>query len=285
MRNIFLCLALGLAWVPAVFAFTLSNFETPESVAIDPEDGSYYVSNINGEPLAKDGNGYISKINAEGSVVIQKFIGGKNASLNAPKGILISGKNIFVTDIHAVKGFEKATGKVVVLVDLSRFGVRFLNDIAAGPSGVMFVSDMMTNQIFRIDPSNHYEVTLFYGGKELGSPNGLAVNPKNGHLLVATWESGEVLEIDRWKKIHVLKRGLKNLDGIDVDSQSSLYVSAFERGEIYRISNLGRGALATALSGLVTPADISYDRKKDELLIPSFKGNTVSSVSQKTRVS
>ncbi|MBI2095629.1 MAG: SMP-30/gluconolactonase/LRE family protein [Candidatus Omnitrophica bacterium] len=272
-----------MSWISAALAFALSNFETPESVAVDPEDGSYYVSNVNGEPLAKDGNGYISKINAEGSVVIQKFIGGKDASLNAPKGILVSGKNIFVTDIHAVKGFDKATGKITALVDLSRFGVRFLNDIAAEPSGAMFVSDTMTNRIFRIDPSNHYEAKLFYGGKELGSPNGLAVNPKNRHLLVATWGSGEVLEIDRWKKIHVLKRGLQNLDGIDVDNRGNLYVSAFERGEVYRISNLGRGALVTALSGLVTPADISYDRKKDELLVPSFKGHTVSSVSQKTQ--
>mgnify|MGYP006379510325 CR=1 FL=1 len=39
-------------------AFNLSNFETPESMQVDQDTGSYYVSNVNGDPLAKDGNGY-----------------------------------------------------------------------------------------------------------------------------------------------------------------------------------------------------------------------------------
>jgi hypothetical protein len=36
--------------------------------------------------------------------------------------------------------------------------------------------------------------------------------------------------------------------------------------------------LTTFLGGLTTPADISIDRKKNDLLIPSLNGNTVSSV-------
>ena len=111
----FLCIA-----NPA-FSFTLSNFDTPESFIVDPEDGSYYVSNINGGPTDKDGNGYISKISPNGNIVIQKFIGDKKDEmlLNAPKGLVIVGPNIFVTDIDAVKAFDKETGKPSVLVDLS----------------------------------------------------------------------------------------------------------------------------------------------------------------------
>ena len=36
-----------------------SGLETPESVRYDPELDVYYVSNINGNPGQKDGNGFI----------------------------------------------------------------------------------------------------------------------------------------------------------------------------------------------------------------------------------
>ncbi len=262
-------------------AWTLSSFETPESMQVDPETGSYYVSNINGEPSAKDGNGYISKITANGNTVIQRFIGGKpeNPLLNAPKGLWVTSKEIFVADIDVIKVFDKETGKPSATIDLTSWGAKFLNDLAMDSSGIFYVSDTMTNKIFRIDPKKNNEVSIFKEGAVLGSPNGLMINPKSRHVMVVTWEKGEILEIEPNGKVHVLKRGLKALDGIDHDSEGNLYVSSFEKGEIYRIPFYGRGTLTTLMSGLTTPADISCDRKKEELLIPSFKGNSVSTVS------
>ena len=277
MRKIFI-LAAWLIWVVSpVYPFTLSNFDTPESFAVDPEDGSYYVSNINGQPAEKDGNGYISKINAGGSLVIQRFIGGKKGEmvLHAPKGIVIVGKNLFAADIDSVKVFDKETGKLMRNIDFSKFGAKFLNDITDDGRGVFYVSDTMTNQIFKFDSRDKYTVTVFKEGKELGGPNGVRVNPKSKNLMVVTWGSGQILEIDRQGGIHVLKRGLSGLDGIDYDNEGNLYVSSFEKGEIYKIAYWGRGAITTFLNGLVTPADISCDRNKNEILIPSFKGNTV----------
>jgi len=68
------------------------------------------------------------------------------------------------------------------------------------------------------------------------------------------------------------------LDGIDHDEEGNLYVSSHSQGVIHRIARLGRGKVTTEASGLTTPADISYDRTKRELLVPSFKGNTVSTL-------
>ena len=96
-------------------SLNLSNFETPESMQVDVETGAYYISNINGDKLAKDGNGYISKITANGNTVIEKFIGGKpeNPLLHAPKGLAILGKDIFVTDIDTVKVFDTKSRKLL----------------------------------------------------------------------------------------------------------------------------------------------------------------------------
>ena len=278
MKKILLVLLVLFLFAPtSSFAFNLSNFDSPESMQVDPETGAYYISNVNGEPLVKDGNGYISKVTANGNTVIRKFIGGKpdNPALNAPKGLVISGKNIFVADIDVIKVFEKETGKLTATIDLTPWNVKFLNDLAMDLSGSLYVSDMFTNRIFKIDPRKNQEVKVFKESPQLGSPNGLILNPRSHNLMVVTWDSGQVLEIDPSGRIHVLKRGLKGLDGIDYDTAGNLYVSSFEKGEVYRIPFYGRGALTVFMSGLKTPADISCDRKKGELLVPSFKGNTI----------
>ncbi len=248
---------------------------------MDPEDGSYYVSNVNGGPAEKDGNGFISKISQNGNIVIQKFIGEKEeeAVLHAPKGLVIIGSTIYAADIDTVKGFDKETGKMVALVDISGLGAKFLNDLAADSDGSLYASDLMANRIYKIDTKNNLRVKIFKEGKELGNPNGMVVNPRSKNLMVVGWSSGQVLEIDRTGRIHILKKGLATLDGIDYDSEGNIYVANFEKGEIYKIAYFGRGALTTFLSGLTTPADISCDRKRRELLIPSMKGNTVLTVS------
>jgi DNA-binding beta-propeller fold protein YncE len=258
-------------------ALTLSGFDKPESMQVDPDTGSYYVSNVNGDPLVKDRNGYISKITANGNTVIQKFIGGKpgHSLLNAPKGLWISGRRLFVADIDSVKVFDKETGKLTATVDLMPWNAKFLNELTMDSSGALYVSDRLTSRIFKIDPETNYEVSVFREGPILGRPNGLMINPKTKQLVVVTWDNGEILEIDHNGNVHVLKRGLKGLHGIDYDVEGNLYVSNFEKGEIYRIPFYGRGSLTTFMSGLTTPAGISCDRKKHDLLVPSFKGNSV----------
>ena len=280
MRKIYLLLLLLLA-TSSAHAFTLSDFESPESVVADPEDGSYYVSNINGDPFLKDGNGYISKISSNGNTVTQKYIGGtkENPILDAPKGLAVVGKNIFTADIDTVKVFDKETRKMVKIVDFAGFTPKFLNDMTADREGNMvYVSDMLADCIYRIDLKNDYHVSVFREGVELGQPNGLAFNPKTKNLMAVGYGSGEILEITMGGKVRVLKKGLKGLDGIDYDNDGNLYVSNHEKGEIYQIARLGRGPLTTYLSNLTTPADISYDRLRDQILIPSMQGNTVSAI-------
>jgi len=224
MKKIIFILALHLLFIPSGHAFNASNFDSPESIIVDPEEGSYYVSNINGDFAAKDGNGYISKIDPTGKTVIQKFIGSKleESTLNAPKGLMIVGRNLFVTDIDMVRGFDKETGKPTVAVDLSKLGAKFLNDITVDGKGFIYVSDTMANRIYKIDTNRHYETEIFMDSPDLGMPNGLLINPKSKHLIVVTYGSGRILEIDRAKKIHVVKRGLSTLDGVDYDNKGNL---------------------------------------------------------------
>lgn len=281
MKKALISLSLFFVFTPSLFAFTVSNFDSPEAVLVDPDNGAYYVSNVKGKPSEKDGNGYIAKINASGTIVIQKFIGGRKDELilNAPKGIALLGDTLFVADIDSIKGFDRKTHKPSVVVDLSGFNVKFLAGVTADrKNGCLYASDTMTNRIFRIDAARHYTVSVYKDSPDLGGPFGLMINPKTRNLMIATLATGRILEIGPAGRIHVVRRGLSGLAGLDYDLRGNLYVSSVEKGEIYRIEHYGRGAFSTLFTGLTTPTLISYDRSKDELLIPSTKSNKVTTV-------
>ncbi len=270
------------AAVPA-HAFTLSQFESPDSVVTDPEDGTYYVSNSPGSALEPGGKGYISKINPKGTIVIQRFIGGKPKAplLDAPKGLVVAGRTLYIADITAVKGFDKKTRRLTARVDLAPLGAKLLNGLAYDEAGHLYVSDVLANRIFKIDLDKNFAASVFVDDARLGGPTGLVVNPKTKHLMAVTWHTGRLMEIDGVGRIHALKRGLSTLKGLDYDGKGNIYVSSLEKGEIYRIPNFGRGTLSIYLGDLTAPSDISFDRRRNELLIPSLQGNTITTYREK----
>lgn len=258
-------------------SFTLSDFDAPDSVIIDPETGSYYVSNVAGDRLSKDGNGYVSKITPNGNTLIRKYIGGKSEKqiLDAPKGLLLVGRYLYVVDIDKLKVFDKLTTKHIRTVDMAPYGATDLSDIAVDAAGRLYISDRSAGKIYDINATRNYEVSLFSKDLLLNEPNGLAVNPRTRNLMVVTRETGKILELNKSGRVHILKKGLRQLDGIDFDVEGNLYVASFENGEIYKIPFYGRGALSAYLSSLSGPVGISYDRKKYELVAVSAKSNTV----------
>ena len=80
------------------------GLSTPESVEYYAAEDMYLVTNINGDPFAKDDNGFISKISPGGEVIELKWINGEstNVTLNAPKGAAISGDRLYVADLDEV---------------------------------------------------------------------------------------------------------------------------------------------------------------------------------------
>ena len=50
-------------------SWSAEGFKAPESALLDEARGVLYVSNVNGNPTDKDGNGYISKLSPDGTVI------------------------------------------------------------------------------------------------------------------------------------------------------------------------------------------------------------------------
>src|SRR5215831_4006902 len=89
--------------------WTLSaDLNAPESAYYDATSNAIFVSSINGDVLAKDGNGYISRLTTDGKVVNPKWATG----LNAPKGLRSVGGTLWVSDIDEVVAIDIASGRI-----------------------------------------------------------------------------------------------------------------------------------------------------------------------------
>ncbi|MEO7965729.1 MAG: hypothetical protein ABIT38_17605, partial [Gemmatimonadaceae bacterium] len=134
--------ALVVATVPPPKATTV-GLSAPESVRYDSDLDVFFVSNSNGAPSEKDGNGFIARIDPAHPDSATRFIeSGKNGVvLNAPKGMVIVGDTLWVTDIDALRGFNRRTGAVIATIDFGPLHATFLNDIAATPDGALYITD------------------------------------------------------------------------------------------------------------------------------------------------
>ncbi len=257
-----------------------TGLSTPESVLYDDANDRYLVSNINGKPVDADNNGFISALSPDGQITTLKWIEGgkKNVKLDAPKGMAIAKGVLYVSDITTVRMFDAKTGAPKGEVKIA--GSTFLNDLAAGPDGKIYVSDSgMKLGDKGFEPTGTDAVYVIEKGKakplakttDLGRPNGLAITDRG--VVVVTFGSGEVYRLDdKGVKQDAAKPPKGGLDGVVVLG-SDLLVSSWEGSAIYR-GPLG-GPFALALPDQKSPADIGYDTKRGRVLVPHFTEDTV----------
>ncbi len=268
-----------------VFA-TDTVFKTPESVKYDADLDLYFVTNINGNPSAKDGNGFISRMTPDGKIdPVPLAAGGQGGvTLNAPKGTAIVGDTLWVADIDAVRAFDKRTGAPVASVDLSRWRARFLNDIAVGADGALYVTDTGIlidaqgsithpgpDRIFRIGPKR--DVTVAALGDTLERPNGITWDARNARFIVVAfggpaifaWKPGDVAP-------SVIARGPGSWDGVEILSDGRIIASTWADSSVDAVMD---GKIERLIGGVPSPADIGLDTKRNRVLIPVFQRNRV----------
>ncbi len=267
------------ATAPMAPPIQVSGFSTPESILYDARSDVYLVSNINGNPTAADGNGFISRVAPDGQVLELKWIDGTTSGvrLNAPKGMAVAGDTLYVSDITAVRMFDRRTGapkgSVVIL------GSTFVNDLAAGRDGTVYATDSGlrpdfspsgTDAVYKIDASGR--LTPVAKGSSLNGPNGITVLP-DGTLVVVTFSpAGEVynLGVDGSKQ-NVRKLPSGNLDGVEALPGGALLISSWGASAVFQLER--DGSVKTVVANVPSPADIGYDTKRDRVLIPIFMEN------------
>ena len=260
-----------------VWSFQVKDMETPESFIVDAKTGTYYVSNVDGNPLEKDRQGFISKIGTDGRLINLRFIDSINSggTLNAPKGMAIWEDDLYVTDIDRVLRFDKQTGKLRGVIDLTALGAVSLEDLTDDGEQALFVSDMIGNTIYKIEPRKGWRVTNYASGSKLAQPNGLLYDKRLKRLIIASWKTGRLLGLNSDGSVIVLFKNpeLKTLDGLAFDSRGNILFSSFLRGKVYRLKKYTM--LEVLRENIITPANISVDKKNNLVLVPSLRGNLV----------
>jgi streptogramin lyase len=276
-------MALALAQAAAGAPMTISvqgvGLQTPESILYDRASDVYLVSNINGNPTGTDGNGFISRVAPSGRVLALKWIDGTRPGvrLNAPKGMAIVGDRLYVSDITAVRIFNRRTGRFLGSIDIP--GSTFLNDLAAGADGSVYVTDSGlkpdfspsgTDAVYRIDRTG--KVATVAKSRELGGPNGVTVLP-DGRLFVVTFSDvGEVYALTaNGERRDVRRMPAGGLDGVEQIPGGAMLISSWGGSAVFRLAPDGQASVV--VPNVPSPADIGYDSRRNRVLIPIFTRN------------
>jgi sugar lactone lactonase YvrE len=251
------------------------GLDGPESAVLEPGEGVLYVSNVNGEPTAADGNGYISKLSLNGEIQEKEWVTG----LNAPKGLALHGGNLYVSDIDELAVIDTASGEITARHKAQ--GATFLNDVTAHEDGRVFVSDMMQNQIWKLE-GDQFEMWL--QDEALENPNGLLAEADRlvvgawgkpnedfstdvpGHLKAVDYENKEITSIGPGEPIG-------NLDGVEPDGQGGYLVTDWFSGGLYRISDDGKAEMLMDMQQ--GSADHEFVEDENLAVIPMMMDGTV----------
>lgn len=250
----------------------------PESIIYSVQHEAFFVSNVaSGNPMETKPVGYLSKISKDGKVINAKWVTG----LHAPKGIAIVGDDLYVTDVTRVHKVSISKSKIIKTFPVKNS--KFLNDAVADAKGNVYVSDMMSDIIYRIQDD---KLSLWMQDPKLENSNGLFTDGKE-HLLVVKWGTpidpktfgtkvpGDMayVALSKSGEITLNKEIQGNLDGISVDASGLLWISDWMNGDIFTMNkqgkvkkmfNMGQGS-----------ADLSVAKDLNLLMIPQMNQNKI----------
>jgi len=277
--KLFLLCATALLTANQVFALQVTGLQGPQHFIADPGCDCYFISNVNGEPDARDNNGFIAKLDRDGKVIASQFIhGDSHTPLHAPKGMAVVGSTLYVADLDALRAFDVNTGTPVATVTFPGLpGPIALVGVAADANGLLYASDMNASIIYKIEPAKQYAASVLARGDALAGPRGLAVHPKTGHVIAVSWAKGHIVKIAADGAVtEFVSNGFftsrfHNLDGIDFDTWGNMYVSDLTAGKVWRMRPDGHFNVIAEY--LPTPSGISVDRARNLILVPYLYGN------------
>lgn len=245
---------------------TTTGLDGPEAVRWDPAQRVWFVASFGpGETDERDGDGYISRLRTDGGVDSLRFMRGTDAApLHMPRGMFIEGDTLWVADVDGVHGFDRTTGRHLAFLDFRAHEPGFLNDIAAGADGVLYVTDTGRSRVYRVAGAG---ATPEIAADSLPiAPNGITWDAARGAFLLAPWGTGRVVHaltpdgaVDP-----VVTVDARRFDGIELvnggillatQGDSSLWL--VENGQPRRVART-RGA----------PADIGFDPAAGVVAVP-----------------
>jgi len=243
---------------------TGSGLNVPESVLYDSVSDIIFVSNIAGKSAAKDSTGFIARISTNGKILDSAWVTG----IDAPKGMGILNRHLFVSNIDEIVEIDIATATIVKHYPVE--GAKFLNDIAINPAtGMIFISDSGTGQVYVLLDG---KVNLWLQGDMFKGANGLFLRDNllyigtSNSILQADIKTGEVL-------IWMINTG--GVDGLYVNSDNRFIFSDWLGSVFIATQRQKPETLLSTAMQRINAADFGIILSKNMILIPTFHDNKV----------
>lgn len=242
---------------------TDTTLKVPESVFVDGRNKVLYVSNIDGQPWAKDGKGSIGKVGLDGKIIAAEWVTG----LQAPKGMGMYKNNLYVADLNEVVVIDVVKGAIVdrIVID----GAIALNDISVEENGTVYVSDSRGRKVYSIE---NKKATAVLDTMQLKGPNGVLKHKGSLYVL----DAGTMYRMEKNGLLTKLAEGMEGgTDGIEHVSGGDFLVSTWG-GVVYYVNADGtKQVLLDGRQQKINSADIGYDAVKRIVYIPTFWKNSV----------
>ena len=230
-----------------------STLKVPESVLFDKENQILYVSNIDGKnPWEADGKGSIGKVGLDGKVIAAEWVSG----LQGPKGMGKFNGKLYVADLGNIVVIDIAGGKIEKSIPVE--GATGLNDISIDPNGVIYVTEMLSKKLYKVE-NDKVELVL----ENLKKPNGVLAHGNELYLL----DDGGFYKVNTDKTLTLIADGMEGgTDGIENIEGNDFIISCWE-GALWHVNTDGtKNLLMDTRAEKRSTADIGFDpaTKTDE---------------------
>lgn len=258
------------------------SFRFAESLSYDATRDLYVAVNAGMPQDVVPNDGYISLVNPDGTAHTLKWIGvtRNGLTLNHPLGSDIINGRLYVVDIDTVRWFDTATGQPLGSVTVP--GASRFNDLEVAADGTIYATQTGdqnpdTWRVYKVTPQGQSSVLVT--GAPLRQPNGIAFDAQ-GNIVVVNIGSADVLTFSPTGQLVTTEQSSDaGNDGLVVLADGTKYVSSVRQGTVARIRP-GQKAEVIA-TGIPSAASMTYDSKRNRLVIPMNDWNAIAIVELK----
>ncbi len=250
---------------------------TPESVYLDEGSGYLYVSQIDGAAESERRQGAHLEARPrwhgrDGRLVHGACMPRKGCAVSAAR----CGWPTWTRSWASTSPRPKRTARIKI------DGAKFLNDVATGADGTVYVSDMLASKIYAIKDG---KATVFAEGEQLEHPNGLFVDGER--LIVGGWGTKPaadfttkvpghlyMLDLKTKQKTLITKQPLGNIDGVEQEARGGFLVTDYLAGKVIQVAQDGSSRVVRTFKPGLADHTFLY-AQGDILIVPHMNENTV----------
>lgn len=247
--------------------YSIEGLSGPEAVRYDADQDVWFISNFGPGSEDRDADGFVSRVDAgSGALVALRFaVGTAEHPLHMPRGMALKADTLWVADVDGLHGFDRRSGAHLAFVDFTSHAPGFLNDIAATPDGMLYVTDTGRSALYRVDGGSAVEV---WQDPAAGSPNGITWDDERRSFVLAPWEPGNPIHLWTPGETGPVALGEPTpgrLDGVERTGAGLLFASQTD-STVQVLTADGQRTALMRVAG--APADLGFDTRRNRLAVP-----------------